>query len=85
MNYEVVWGPIAENMLATAWLGFPDRNAVTRAAEWLDRHLAHDPLGLGFPRSSSVHRVAFRTPLGVEFEVIEDDKRVIVQGVFVVS
>ncbi|MBO0698738.1 MAG: hypothetical protein J2P46_10110 [Zavarzinella sp.] len=85
MNYEVVWDDRSENELATAWLEFPDRNAITRAAEWLDRHLANDPLGLGIPRSSSVHRVAFRTPLGVEYEVIEDDKKVIVRGVFVAS
>src|SRR5262245_22128826 len=85
MNYEVVWDDRSENELATAWLEFPDRNAITRAAEWLDRHLANDPLGLGIPRSSSVHRVAFRTPLGVEYEVIEDDKKVIVRGVFIAS
>ena len=29
MNYEVVWDDRSENELATAWLGFPDRNAVT--------------------------------------------------------
>lgn len=85
MKYEVVWGNRAENMLATAWLGFPDRNAVARAAESLDRQLANDPLHMGVPRTSSVHRLAYRTPLGIEYEVIEDDKKVIVQGVFVVS
>jgi hypothetical protein len=84
-DYAVVWGPIAENTLATAWLEFPDRNAVTRAAAWLDRQLATSPLTTGLPRSSSVHCVAYRTPLGIDFEVIEDDKKVIVQGVWVAS
>jgi len=84
-DYQVDWGPIAENMLATAWLAFPDRNAVTRAAAWLDRQLATSPLTTGRRRSSSVHRAAYRTPLGIEFEVIEDDKRVIVQGLWVAS
>ena len=85
MNYEVVWDTNSEDELAAAWLAFPDRNAVARAAEWLDRHLAADPPHVGVPRSSSVHRVAYRTPLGIEFEVIEDDKKVIVRGVWTVS
>lgn len=82
MNYEVVWGPVAEQMLAAVWLATVDRGAVTRASSWLDRQLAVDPLRLGESRESSVRRVAFRPPIGIEFEVIEDDKRVIVQGVF---
>lgn len=83
MNYEVVWDQVAERELAAAWLAAADRGAVTRAAAWLDRQLAADPLRLGESRASSVHRVAFRPPLGIEFEVIEDDKRVVVRGVFV--
>jgi hypothetical protein len=82
MNYEVIWDMHSENELAKLGSDFP---TVTRAAEWLDRQLANDPLQLGVARSSSVHRVAYCTPLGVEYEVIEDDKKVIVQGVSVVS
>ena len=85
MKYEVVWGPRAEGMLATAWLDAFDQIAVTEAAASLDSQLAHDPLRLGESRTSSVHRVAYFPPLGVEFEVVEDDKRVIVQGVFTIS
>ena len=85
MNYEVDWDTLSEGELATAWLAFPDRNAVTRAAAWLDRQLATSPLTTGHPRTSTVHRVAYRTPLGIEFEVIEDDKKVIVRGVWVAS
>jgi hypothetical protein len=82
MNYEVIWDPTAEQELAAAWLMAPDRNALTEAAAWLDERLANSPLTLGRRRSSSVHRTAYRSPLGIEFEVIEDDKRVIVRGVF---
>ncbi len=85
MRYEVVWGPRAEGMLASAWLAATDRNAVTHATASLTAHLAYDPLRLGESRTSSVHRIAYYPPLGVEFEVVEDDKRVIVQGVFTVS
>lgn len=82
MKYEVYWDARAEADLATVWLGAADRVAVTRAASWFDEHLARSPLKLGESRASSVHRLAFYSPLGIEFEVIEDDKRVIVQAVF---
>lgn len=82
MRYQVLWGPVAEQLLAATWLAAPDRNAVARAAAWLDEQLARAPRNLGESRESPLHRVAFHGPLGIEFEVIEDDKRVVVQGVF---
>lgn len=85
MNYQVDWTPPAEQDLADRWLSATDREAVTVAAEWLDEQLATDPLRLGEPWGSSVHRIAVSGPIGVEFEVIEDDKRVIVHGVFAVG
>ncbi len=85
MKYSVIWQRVAEGELAPVWLAASDRNAVTRAASRLDAQLASDPLHLGESRTSSVHRIAFDSPLGVEFEIVEDDKLVIVQGVFAVS
>jgi hypothetical protein len=72
-------------MLADIWLAAADRTAVTQASAWLEQRLALQPLVLGESRASSVQRVAFHPPLGIEFEVIEDDKRVVVQGVFTSS
>lgn len=83
MSYAVEWTPEAENDLAAIWNATADRGAVTASAAWLDARLARDPLHSGQPWGSSVHRIAVRDPIGVEFEVIEDDKRVIVHGVFV--
>jgi len=82
MKYQVTWGPRAEEMLTDIWLVAADRKAVTQASHWLEQQLAFKPLELGESRASSVQRVAFRPPLGIEFEVIEHDKRVVVQGVF---
>jgi len=45
--------------------------------------LARNPLHYGKPLDSSIHRLAHEDPLYVDFEVIEDDKRVIVYGVYV--
>lgn len=85
MNYKVVWLETAENELAEIWLSAKDRDAVTEAAARLDRLLALAPLRLGESRSSSVNRIAYYQPLGVEFDVVEDDKRVYVQGEFLVE
>ncbi len=82
MNYTVEWTAEAENDLAALWNPATDRNAITAASDWLDVHLASDPLRFGEPWTSSVHRIAVRDPIGIEFEVIEDDKRVVVHGVF---
>ncbi len=82
MKYEVLWDARAEADLAAVWLAATDRQAVTGAATWFDEQLARSPLQIGESRASSVHRLAFYSPLGIEFEVIEDDKRVVVQAVF---
>ncbi|MBN9520934.1 hypothetical protein J0H58_20835 [bacterium] len=85
MSYEVVWAPTAERQLAAVGTVAADRNAVTTASAWLDARLAADPLRFGTPTDSSVHRSGSSDILGVEFEVIEGDKRVIVHGVFAVG
>ena len=76
MNYSVTWTPGAEQELAAVWLAAADRNAVTQASYRLDQDLAQDPFGRGFERSSSVDRTATDLPLGIDYEVIEDDKLV---------
>ena len=82
MKYVVHWDARAEADLAAVWIAAADRAAVVRAATWFDNHLEYSPLQLGESRTSSVHRLAYYSPLGIEFEVIEDDKRVVVQAVF---
>ena len=85
MNYRVEWSPRAEQLLAAAWLAASERGAVSAAADWLDRELECAPLTLGEAIDSSVHRISSFDVLGIEFEVIEDDKRVVVQAVFLIG
>jgi hypothetical protein len=85
MKYLVSWTPRAEERLASAWLAAPDQKAVTDAAHVLDQHLANDPLRFGESRMSSINRVAWEAPLGIEFDVIEDDKKVLVLTVWLIS
>jgi len=76
MKYQVAWTKTAEQHLAAIWLAAANRNAVTQAAYRLEELLQTSPLSLGESRQSSVSRIAFDEPLAIEFEVVEDDKKV---------
>jgi hypothetical protein len=75
MRYVVEWVPVAVQRLAEIWVRAKAQAAVTRAANELDDAQATRPLRLGESRTSSVDRTAFAPPLGIEFTVIEDEKR----------
>lgn len=79
--YQIDWKREAEQELAAIWLAAPDRNAITFASATIDSILERQPLDVGESRTSSIHRVVFYRPLFVEYSVIEDDKKVIVQHV----
>jgi hypothetical protein len=76
MSYTVVWSPSAENDLTRAWLAATDQLAVTNAAHRFDLALERHPFAIGLPRNSSVNRTAVDLPLGIDYEIIEDDKTV---------
>ena len=81
-RHEVVWTPIAENHLASIWLVSEDRAGVNVAVELLQKQIERDPLHAGEDRESSLQRVVIEPPIGILIEVIPDDYRVIVIGVF---
>jgi hypothetical protein len=76
MRYFGEWTDTALNGLAAAWTAAVDRTAVTIASHRLDLDLARDPCRRGVAQNSSVNRTAVDLPLGVDYEVIEDDKTV---------
>jgi hypothetical protein len=82
MRYTVEGSPNAEGQLAAIWMAAVNREAVTLAAYRLEEALEFDPLRLGESRESSVRRFTSYQMLSIMFEVIEDDKRVLVHGVF---
>lgn len=82
MKYDVVWLPAAEDELAALWLASTDRPNLSRAIAAIEAALEIQPLYVGTPLLSSVQRFLWNLPVGVEFEIIEDDKRVIVLNVF---
>lgn len=85
MTYSVVYKKAALAQLAAIWVASPDQAGVTAASHWLEQAVGSRPLSFGESRKSSVVRVAHHPPLGIEFEVIEDDKKVRILRVWTVS
>ena len=76
MSYAVHWTQKSLRQLAATWLAAGDRNAVTAASHKLEQFLANDPYRRGIARNSSINRTAIELPLGIDYEIIEDDKKV---------
>ena len=85
MKYAIAWAVAADEQLMTIWMDAEDRGAVTAAAGRLLDQLTYRPLSVGESRESSVSRFATDPPVGFLYEVIEDDKKVVVQKVFLVQ
>jgi hypothetical protein len=76
MNYAVHWTDDALDQLAAVWTAASDQAAVTSASHRLEQEIARDPFGRGSRRNASVNRTAIDLPLGIDYEIIEDDKKV---------
>jgi hypothetical protein len=81
MNYTVQWTPTAEQDLAAVWIAAADRDVITSTANIIDALLHRDPERLGEVLFDTVRTMAV-PPLGVEFEVIEEDRIVYVLSVW---
>jgi hypothetical protein len=72
MKYTVHWTPSAEQELADIWMNAADRAAVTSASHTIDRLLAWNPDKRGAARFDTVRTLTV-PPLGVDFEVVDQD------------
>lgn len=79
-RYTVVWHTDAQDQLATIWIQASDQNAVTLAADTIDRELADGPATKGRPVGDRL-RCLRESPLEVLFEVVEMDRLARVVGV----
>jgi hypothetical protein len=75
MKYSVEWTASARSSLAELWLSASNRNEIQKAADEIDRILAHDPLNAGESRVSNI-RVIFQPPLAAYFDVHSKGMRV---------
>lgn len=81
MKYTVVWKPEAEEELARMWNEAQDRRELTAAANAIDRLLRTSPQDQGESRSGAT-RIMFVHPLGVIYDVEEQDRLVSVLSVW---
>jgi len=81
--FRVEWLQSALARLSTIWINADPglRAQITQATHEIDRQLRTDPLNLGESRSER-SRIAFVVPLGVLFRVDRDERRAVVQRVW---
>ncbi len=79
-RYTVVWHPAARDRLARLWLVSNDRQAVTNAADEIDRELAVDPVKKGSLVRNQL-RILCVLPLRVLYRVSEPDRLVTILAV----
>ena len=81
MKYTVIWQPAAESDLGRLWNGAADRQEVAQAADQIDNLLATRPQSVGESRGDH-ERILFVPPLAVAYDVFDDDRQVVVWGIW---
>jgi len=74
-RYTVVWHEEAKDHLAQLWIDAENRNAITQAADKIDRHLAIDANLKGLPLEGNLRYLTI-SPLQILFVVSEPDRLV---------
>jgi hypothetical protein len=77
MSHRVFWSPNAERRLEEMLVSAADADQLASVAKQIDQRLVENTSAFGESRYDNV-RVAFVRPLGVQFEVLEDVRTVIV-------
>ena len=79
--FRVIWRHAVVDALMRAYTEVfaraGDTGSITRAAEEIERSLAHDPAAVGESRGR-YERVGFFGPLTVTFEIFEEERTVFV-------
>jgi hypothetical protein len=78
IRYTVVWSEKAEFDLATLWLAYPRRQAITLAADQIDAELHEDAHLKGLVLPKTVRSISI-VPLIAYFRVDEGDRKVLVE------
>ena len=81
MQFRVLWAPYAEQRLENFLQQSADPNTLAAAARQLDQYLIVAPAEFGESRYEAM-RVGFSFPLGVQFEVMDDVRTVVVHDVW---
>lgn len=81
MTYRVFWAPHAESLLEIILRDEEAQARYAAAAREIDKQLAADPISFGESRYDDF-RIAFEHPLGIDYEVLQDVRTVIVYNVW---
>jgi hypothetical protein len=81
MQHRVLWAPYAEDMLERLLQAASEPPLLAMAARQIDQCLMTDPRSFGESRYDMI-RIGFMYPLGVQFEVMDDVRTVIVHDVW---
>jgi hypothetical protein len=81
VSHRVFWSPHAEQRLAEILLEPTSQKQCADAARNIDLYLSSDPIGFGESRYDTV-RIGFVRPLGIQYELLEDVRTVIVYDVW---
>lgn len=77
MQFRVLWTPNAEERLTQFLANASDATVLAAAARTIDQHLLSFPDSFGESRYDTI-RVGYEFPFGVQFEVMNDVRTVIV-------
>ena len=80
MRYTVVSTEFADYQLATIWLRAVDRQYITNASDRIEALLRNDPDMIGDLRPDGFRSIIIH-PLVVTYEVITDDRKVVIRSV----
>jgi hypothetical protein len=81
MKYTVVWQPSAIQELAALWLTSGNRDELTAAANGIDVALRDSAIARGDERPGDLGELVIG-PLGVDFVLSRDDRKVVVSTVW---
>jgi len=84
MNYRIDWTASAHDRLERIWMAAENTDVITSVADRIDRLLAEDP----YRREAIVlgdENTLIVEPLAVDYEVLEDQKRVLIVGVWMIG
>ena len=81
MNYRVFWAPQAEKQLEAILQDQTEQVRIAAAARRINECLTSGPLAFGESRYDTL-RVGFELPLGLDYEVLQDVRTVIVYHVW---
>ncbi len=75
MSYIVIFTPQVNRDIVDYWIESLHQREMTRAIDDLVRQMRNDPLEIGESRGGN-RRVVFQWPVGMEFEVDEENQQV---------